>query len=326
VFRFCVEYLSRNAEDRDITFTAQTNSTLLNEDIVSFCAKHQVHLSLTLDGPKHIHDRQRINWGGKGSYDKVLRNIRLLQSSGVPFGVIGVVTAHSVQHVSEIMEHYLELGIPQVKLNHCTPQGYSREVWDEIGIDGDTYLRFMQEVYEWMRKNDGAVTESNLEVYFLNVISRTSQYRCTRTSCRAGSEFLVFDPNGDVFPCPRFKNNPETRLGNVFGLEKRVDKLYLNNKLIAGIDERNVNQIPFCSTCEWRNACRGGCSLETYEAFHTLDRESGICSFYKGIYPFLFEKLISDPEFIGTHLVRGATLVEFVHEPVLPSASMGTET
>jgi radical SAM protein with 4Fe4S-binding SPASM domain len=315
-FKFCVEYLTKHGQDRQIQFSTQTNALLLNEEILLFCAEHQVHLSLTLDGPKDIHDRQRIHIGGKGSYDKVINAIRLLQQKSIPFGVIGVITSHSVGHAAEIMQHYHDLGIRHVKLNHCTPQGYSREVWDEIGIDGAAYLRFMTEVYDWMKENDGAVTESNLEVFFLNMISRTSEYRCTRTACRAGSEFLVFDPEGGVFPCPRFKHNPETLLGNIHSTNGRVDQLYQLNRLISGIDDRNVNRIPACQTCEWRHACRGGCSLETYEAFHTLDRESGICSFYKGMYPFLFEKLISDPEFVGQHMLQDVTLIELVHDPL----------
>lgn len=318
-FTFAVEYLRRNAGDKTITIVAQTNAELLNEEIVAFCAAQGVQLSLTLDGPRAIHDRQRINWAGGGSYDKVVRSIRLLQRHMVPFGVIGVVTGNSMGRAAEMLAHYSELGITRVKLNHLTPQGYSREAWPEIGIDGLAYLGFMQEVYTWIKANDGAVVESNLEVYLLNLIARTSQYRCTRTACRAGAEFLVFDPQGDIFPCPRFKNNPATLLGNVFSAEGRVDRLYLDNELVAGIEDRNVNTIALCGACEWRNACRGGCSLETYEAFHALDRESGICSFYKGIYPFLFGRLLADTAFIGSHLLADATLVD------LPFGAMALE-
>lgn len=317
-FKFSVEYLRRNAGRKEITLVAQTNAELLNDEIVTFCAEQGVNISLTLDGPRAIHDLQRINWGGMGSYDKVVRSIRLLQRYGVSFGVIGVITGNSMGHAAEMMDHYRELGITKVKLNHLTPQGYSREAWDDIGIDGRAYLGFMQDVYAWIEANDGAVIESNLGVYLLNIIARTSQYRCTRTACRAGSEFLVFDPSGNVFPCPRFKNNPETLLGNVFATAGRVDQLYLDNELVAGIDRRNVNTIALCRECEWRNACRGGCSLETYEAFHALDRESGICSFYKGVYPFLFSRLIEAPEFIGTHFISDATLVDVPCAAVAP--------
>lgn len=323
IVRYIVEYLRAHGRDKEIAFSAQTNAALLNEEIVSFCADHQVHLSLTLDGPADIHDRQRKNWAGHGSHRHVIRAIELLQRMQVRFGVIGVVTANSVDRAFDIMNHYRELGIPSAKLNHCTPQGFSREDWGNIGIDGDRYLGFMQEVYRWMRENDAAVTEANIEVFFLNVISRTSQYRCTRTACRAGSEFLVFDPQGDVFPCPRFKNNPATKLGNVRTTLGRVDRLVRANKLIAGIDARNVHDIAECSRCEWRNACRGGCSLETYEAFHTLDRESGICSFYKGIYPFIFTKLVEDTQFIAERLVSGVRLVEIALDTESEAAQVG---
>ncbi|MCB0628188.1 MAG: radical SAM protein [Saprospiraceae bacterium] len=323
-FQFCVEYLKAHKGNKEILLTAQTNAMLLNEKILTYCEENQIHLSLTLDGPQWIHDKQRIGWNGKGTYHKVIEAIELLQKKKMPFGMIGVITAHSVDYAREIMDHYKALGVRSVKLNHCTPQGYSREVWGDIGIDGHDYLKFLKEVYAWIKDHDGAVTESNLSVFFLNILSKTSQYRCTRTTCRAGSEFLVFDPNGDIFPCPRFKHNPLTRLGNIADVhETPVNELYKQNDLVRGIDERNVNRIPMCKDCTWRNACRGGCSLETFEAYHTLDRESGICQFYKGIYPFLFEKLLDDAEFIARHFLSDSTLVGIPFEETVASPVSG---
>lgn len=308
-FKYSINYLNANKGEKTIQFSAQTNAILLTEEIISFCKDNQVHLSLTLDGPERIHNAQRIDWGGKGSYRKVLQSIALLQKHNVPFGVIGVVTRHSIGAAEEMMEHYSSLGISSVKLNHCTPQGYSKEVWNDIGIDGSAYLSFIKQVYSWILSNKAKTREFNIESYFLNILSRTSQYRCTRTTCKAGSEFLVFDPEGGIFPCPRYKHNPETRLGNINDITGSVDQLYKKNALIEGIDNRNVNTISLCKTCMWKNACRGGCSLETYEAFHTLDRESGICSFFKGIYPFLFKQLIENPEFITCHLLNNTSLI-----------------
>lgn len=310
VLKFCVEYLEKHASNKEITFTAQTNAARLDGELIAYCHEHSIHLSLTLDGPADIHDAQRPLASGRGSHSRVLKAIDALQTAEVPFGVIGVVTANSIRRASDILDHYESLGISQVKLNHCTPQGFSRDAWDDIGVTGENYLDFMKSVYRWSYTHEASVRETNLEIFFLNIISRTSQYRCTRTACRAGSEFLVFDPDGYIYPCPRFKHNPSTLLGNIAVDGDRLDTLYQENILVSGIDHRNVEKIPECSFCQWRHVCRGGCSLETFEAYHTLDRESSVCGFYKGIYAFLFEELIRDPVFAATHFLSGVTLIE----------------
>ncbi len=56
-----------------------TNGLLLRGRIAEFLVQHQVHILVSLDGPKSVHDRNRPTAGGKGSFEVILANLRRLR-------------------------------------------------------------------------------------------------------------------------------------------------------------------------------------------------------------------------------------------------------
>lgn len=72
----CIEYAEEKAEGKDITFSMTTNGSLLTDEIVEFLYKHDVALTISLDGPKEIHDNHRkLAFNNCGSFDNVFNNI-----------------------------------------------------------------------------------------------------------------------------------------------------------------------------------------------------------------------------------------------------------
>ncbi|MFP3499581.1 quinohemoprotein amine dehydrogenase maturase, partial [Pseudomonas sp. SIMBA_059] len=58
---------------KQVEFIMTTNATLLTEEIVDWLNAHRFGLSISIDGPKTVHDRNRITVGGQGTYDVVRR-------------------------------------------------------------------------------------------------------------------------------------------------------------------------------------------------------------------------------------------------------------
>ena len=54
-----------------ITYTIQTNATLIDEEWAAFFHDHGFLVGVSIDGPKEIHDAYRVDKGGKGSFDRV---------------------------------------------------------------------------------------------------------------------------------------------------------------------------------------------------------------------------------------------------------------
>lgn len=86
----------------------QTNGTRLNSDWLSVLREHEVEVGVSLDGPREINDIFRVDRKGRGSYEGVLRGIRLLQDAGKPFGILSVIQPGADPLV--IHRHFMQLG------------------------------------------------------------------------------------------------------------------------------------------------------------------------------------------------------------------------
>ena len=80
----------------------QTNAMLLDADWCAFLRRPDIHLGVSVDGPDFLHDRHRRTRQGRGTLDRVLRGIQLLHEHGIPFQVITVLTADSLDYPDEL--------------------------------------------------------------------------------------------------------------------------------------------------------------------------------------------------------------------------------
>ena len=64
-------------------YTIQTNGTLLDEEWAAFFKEHDFLVGISIDGPREIHDAYRVNKGGKGTFDQVMRGLGHLAAADV---------------------------------------------------------------------------------------------------------------------------------------------------------------------------------------------------------------------------------------------------
>ncbi|MFH1739742.1 MAG: radical SAM protein [bacterium] len=77
----CVRYIKeRLSQDRECHFSLTTNATLLDSSTVKCLMDNGVSITISLDGPREIHDKARVFPDGRGTYDKVLEAIENMQS------------------------------------------------------------------------------------------------------------------------------------------------------------------------------------------------------------------------------------------------------
>lgn len=82
-----------------LRFDFQTNGLLIDERWCAFFARHRHHMDLgvSCDGPAELHDRYRQSWSGRGSHAQALRGMMLLEKHDIPYNVIAVVTADTLE-------------------------------------------------------------------------------------------------------------------------------------------------------------------------------------------------------------------------------------
>jgi len=55
-----------------------SNGIILDQQKIEYLFAHDIEINLSLDGPKHFHDKHRITVIGEGSYDRLIANMKKL--------------------------------------------------------------------------------------------------------------------------------------------------------------------------------------------------------------------------------------------------------
>jgi uncharacterized protein len=128
--------------DVQVTHSFQTNGTLIGEEWCKFFIEERVNLGVSIDGPKHLHDRNRLTRSGRGTFDKTIAGIRLLRRHQVPFHVISVLSMESMLLPQEMFNFYIEEGIQGVCFNvEESEGGHVSQSFAQRGVE-DAYYRF----------------------------------------------------------------------------------------------------------------------------------------------------------------------------------------
>lgn len=80
LIRRIISYINRYYSNKKITYLITTNGTLITKDMIKYLIDNNIRLSISLDGPKYIHDRNRIFTNGKGTFLTIKRNLLKIKS------------------------------------------------------------------------------------------------------------------------------------------------------------------------------------------------------------------------------------------------------
>ena len=141
-----------------VTHCFQTNGTLINEEWCAFFAEQTVSVGVSIDGPKHLHDRYRVTRSGQGTFDRAMAGIRLLRARGIPFHVISVLTRESLDAPDELFDFYVAEGIEAVCFNVEESEGdHVSRCFADAGVES-RYSQFFSEFWRLSAASGGKLT------------------------------------------------------------------------------------------------------------------------------------------------------------------------
>jgi uncharacterized protein len=100
-----------------IRHSFQTNGTLVTKEWCDLIRRWRVGVGVSIDGPRHMHDANRVTREGKGTFDRAMRGARLLKREGIPFHVISVLSKEGLECAEELHAFYIGEGIEDVCFN-----------------------------------------------------------------------------------------------------------------------------------------------------------------------------------------------------------------
>ena len=113
-----VEYANGQATERQVKvdYSLTTNATLLTPQIIEFLSANRIGVTVSMDGPKELHDQLRVFSNGKGSYDMIAPRVKALIAGHGTRAITARVTMTSgVTDVARIYRHLKhDLGFHEV--------------------------------------------------------------------------------------------------------------------------------------------------------------------------------------------------------------------
>ncbi len=237
-----------------VQMSLTTNGTLLNPKIISFLQQNRVAVSVSLDGPPDLHDANRPDAAGQGSYARILPNLkRLLKNSPAPVAARVTLTPDQWGRIEEVLDHLSGLGFHEVGIAPASPitnELLPSLVQEEILLKGFAAMthRFKEEAVK------GRILPfSNI----LDLLGRLHLGQTKSVACGAGFGYLAVDAEGNFFPCHRLAGEEMFQVGD---LDTGADM----QKIESSLAILTAGKEQMCSDCWARTLCTGGCHYENH--------------------------------------------------------------
>lgn len=261
LIREVVDYAERRGAEagKTVDFSLTTNGTLLTEPLVDWLAGHRVGVTVSMDGPRALHDRNRKTVGGKGTYDVVVAKARMLleRHRTRPVGA-RVTLTRGVTDVALIHHHlkdeigFFEVGFAPVTSGDISAFNLSEDELADV-FDGMKALGRDYRDQALKGRNNGF---ANMHQLMTDLADGTRK----ALPCGAGLGMLAVDKDGGLNLCHRFTGSALPTFGDLDG---GIDK----SRLGAFLEEAQDRSGRPCETCRIRNLCSGGCYHERYARY-----------------------------------------------------------
>src|SRR5271154_586097 len=245
-----------DAQGRHVDFSLTTNATLLTPAIIEFPPANPIGVTVSMDGPKEMHDHLRVFANGRGSYDIIEPKVRALIKDHRTRPITARVTLTSgVSDVIRIFRHLKQdLGFHEVGFAPVTTSPNQLYAIGQKGMDGvlEQFHTLADEYLEFALRGE-AHGFSNVSDTLAELVQGVNKSH----PCGAGLGLVGVGPSGDIAPCHRFVDSDAHALGHI---STGIDKAKQTDFLTRG----NIASKYDCHTCWARPLCAGGCHHEAF--------------------------------------------------------------
>ncbi len=127
----------------------QTNATLITDAWCAFLNRYGFRVGVSIDGPATL-NAQRIDRKGHPAFTRITRGIARLRHAGIPFSVIAVVTAESIEQPEALLDFLAGLGCRTIGLNVEEAEGVNVHRVTPVMTRSVTFWR---RTLAWSRRN-----------------------------------------------------------------------------------------------------------------------------------------------------------------------------
>jgi uncharacterized protein len=279
----------------EIVNTIQTNGTLITDELCHLFKQYNVEIGVSIDGPKFLHDNQRVTRSNQGTFDKTIQGIQRLQQHGILVKTISVLTSTSLDYPDEIYQFFKENNLLDVAFNVEEAEGIHYQSSLQSNENYDRCQQFFSRFYDLAERDNWKVFVREFSLTAHKIIRgekiptnniRTIPFSILNVDFQGN--FSTFSPELLQTKSPEYNN---FILGNVrnTSIADVIDSS-LFQKLYADIKFG----VSMCrQECEYFSVCSGGCPSNKYAENRSMrSSETDYCKLHvKGLTDVVLKKL-----------------------------------
>lgn len=244
ILKPALEYaLSLNKDnDQNLPISLVTNGSVVNEEIIAFCKKHAVSISVSFDLLEDVQRKQR------GHYERVAYNINKLTESGLDVALNTVITHENINRMEEMIDTMSQtlVGVNKVAFKPLISSDY----FTTIDARALYYQNFVDNFFSaWQIAKQKGIY---LTCAYLNAV------RCLADRYCPGK--FVITAEGSLSICHCVSSSQDTLYDKfIFGGIDRDGTVSFNQDKFNEIISYNMHKHKRCEHCAAKWHCAGGC-------------------------------------------------------------------
>ena len=242
---------------KNFRFTLTTNGVLVDEDVIEWANRECNNVVLSLDGRKEVHDRFRVDYAGKGSWENIVPKFqRFVEARGDKEYYMRGTFTHANPDFLKDIQQMLDLGFDKLSMEPvvCAEDDPSALTPEDMTVVMEQY----EKLAELMLEREEAGKPFTFYHYMIDLTGGPCIYKRI-SGCGSGTEYMAVTPWGDLYPCHQFVGEERFKLGDVW---TGVTNIGVQDEFASC----NVYAHPECRDCWARLYCSGGCAANAYHA------------------------------------------------------------
>ena len=270
-----------------ITLSITTNGTLIDDGWALLFKKYNINTAVSIDGTESVHDASRVDFKGKGSYNKVSKGIDILNKHGINPFLLTVVNEDidSKDILSDFVNkfgvYYFDVLIPDMNWEDIKSQKIPKidkfmidlfDQWYNQYQEKGVVIRFFKEVIRSMLG-----LQSNLQGVGLGPV---------RT--------LVILSDGSIEPHDALRISGKENVSTEVNIYKNKLSDIVNEKNWTETFSSSFNLCRECKECNYYKVCGGGTLEHRFSESNRYNNPSIYCEQLKTIYGHIWNVISKD--------------------------------
>ena len=315
---------------KTLEFTMVSNLSMMDDAKLEYLVTNKVQICTSIDGPEHLHDKQR-KLPGLSAHKTATQWIKRVNEAYAAMGLdptlyhveaLLTTTRETLPRWKEVVDTYVGLGCRALFLRPVDPFGFVEKTGHRVEYPRTEYMEFYRSAVDYileLNKQGVEILERFAAIFLTKILGgEDTNFLDIRSPCGAGIGQIAYNYDGKIFTCDEGRMLHE--MGDSTFLIGEVDKtsyreLMGHETVQALAIASNLDGQPDCVNCTYQAYC-GVCPVHSHKTQGTIFgrmRESTLCSVHKGIQDYLFAKISSGDAQVVDILKKWTTVRDRTH-------------